>query len=75
MPRLTMQNDDLVRFHHMLDAASEAVSFAKGRSREDLETDRMFTLSIIKAIEMIGDAASKLAPNLDRNMQKYRGLT
>jgi uncharacterized protein with HEPN domain len=59
----------------MLDAASEAVSFAKGRSREDLETDRMFTLSIIKAIEMIGEAASKLAPNLDRNVQKYRGLT
>lgn len=56
-----MRNDDLVRFHHMLDAASEAVSFAKGRSREDLETDRMLTLSIIKAIEMIGEAASKVS--------------
>jgi uncharacterized protein with HEPN domain len=45
----------------MLDAAMEAVSFARGKNRDDLKNDRMLTLSIIKAIEMIGEAASKIS--------------
>jgi uncharacterized protein with HEPN domain len=56
-----MGNDDFIRLRYMLDAASEAVSFANGKTREDLEPDRMLTLSIIKAIEMIGEAASKVS--------------
>jgi len=55
-----MQNSDLVRLRHMLDAAKEAASFAHDRSREDLNEDRMLTLSLLKSIEMIGEAASKI---------------
>jgi uncharacterized protein with HEPN domain len=43
----------------MLDAAREAVSFASGRSREDLDHDRMLVLAIIKDVEIIGEAASR----------------
>jgi uncharacterized protein with HEPN domain len=44
----------------MLEAAKEALFFTRGKQRKDLDSDRMLTLSIIKAIEMIGEAASKV---------------
>lgn len=31
-----MRKDDVIRLRHMLDAAEEALLFARGRSREDL---------------------------------------
>ena len=37
-----MQPGDLVRLQHMLDAAKEALGFAVGRSRADLDRDRMW---------------------------------
>jgi uncharacterized protein with HEPN domain len=39
---------------HMIDAASEAISFVKDKTRKDLNTDRMLALSAIKEIEIIG---------------------
>ena len=32
-----MQKDDTVRLRHILDAAREALAFARGRSRADLD--------------------------------------
>ena len=55
-----MRKDDLIRVQHMLDAAKEAVSFASNRTRADLDRDRMLTLSIVKSVEIIGEAASKV---------------
>ena len=55
-----MLDDDIIRLKHMLDAAREAVSFTEGNSREDFETDRKLVLSIVKSIEIIGEAARKL---------------
>lgn len=52
-----MHKDDVIRVRHMLEAAEEAISFAKGRSRTDLDQDRMLTLSIIKAVELIKGSA------------------
>ena len=52
-----MKKDDRIRLRHMLDAASEALSFTRGRSREDLNHDRLLVLGLVKAIEIIGEAA------------------
>ncbi len=52
-----MRKNDLVRLHHILDAAQEAIGFAQGRKRSDLESDRMLVLSLVKDIEIIGEAA------------------
>jgi len=49
--------DDSVRIRHILDAAREAVAFAKGRSRVDLNTDRKLNLSLVRLFEIIGEAA------------------
>ena len=45
----------------MLDAAQEALSFIKGRCIEDLSRDRMFFLALLKEIEIIGEAATKIS--------------
>jgi uncharacterized protein with HEPN domain len=55
-----MRRDDVIRIRHMLDAAKEAMGFVKGRTRKDLNSDRMLTLSLVKSIEMIGEPASKV---------------
>jgi len=54
-----MRHDDRIRLQHMLDSAREALGFARGRSREDLNNDRMLLLSIVKALEILGEAASQ----------------
>lgn len=56
-----MHKNDAIRLQHMLDAAREALSFAAGRSISDLDSNRMFVLSLIKSIEVIGEAASKVS--------------
>jgi uncharacterized protein with HEPN domain len=53
-----MRRDDAIRVRHMLDAARDALSFVEGKTRDQLSSDRMLTLSLIKSIEIIGEAAS-----------------
>jgi uncharacterized protein with HEPN domain len=55
-----MLPSDEIRLQHMLSAAREALSFAKGKKRVDLDKDRMLVLSILKCIEIIGEAAAKV---------------
>jgi uncharacterized protein with HEPN domain len=55
-----MQKDDSIRLRHMLDAAREATSFATGHNRTSLDTDRQLTLALVKSIEIIGEAATKV---------------
>jgi uncharacterized protein with HEPN domain len=57
-----MNAADLARLHHMLDAAREAILFAEDRTLEDLRQDRMFLLSLVKEIEIVGEAASRISP-------------
>ena len=57
-----MNEDDLARLHHMPDAAREAILFAEGKTLEDLQQDRMLLLSLVKEIEIIGEAASRMSP-------------
>jgi len=45
----------------MLDSAEEAVEFAAGKSRKDFDDNRKLLLAIIKSIEIIGEAASKIS--------------
>jgi len=53
-----LPEDDLTRLRHMLDAGNDAIRFAAGRQRADLDTDRMLLLSLLKCIEIVGEAAS-----------------
>ena len=56
-----MNKDDRIRLQHMLDAAEEAIAFLDHASQETLEQDRKLLLAIVKDIEIIGEAASKVS--------------
>jgi len=55
-----MHRHDRIRLQHMLDAACEAVQFSRGRSRVDLEQDRLLAFGLVKAIEIVGEAAHQV---------------
>jgi Uncharacterized conserved protein len=65
-----MRKDDLIRVRHMLDAANEAITFSLDRTRGDLENDRMLTLSIVKLVEIIGEAASRVTAETREKYQE-----
>jgi uncharacterized protein with HEPN domain len=56
-----MRKEDEVRLRHMLDAAREAVGFVGERTRADLDRNRMLVLSLVKDIEIVGEAAYQVA--------------
>jgi uncharacterized protein with HEPN domain len=51
-----------VRLRHMLDAAREAAQMAQGKARADLDTDRPLNLSLVRLLEIVGEAASRIPP-------------
>jgi uncharacterized protein with HEPN domain len=57
-----MFKDDNIRILHILDAGREAIDFAKGRRRIDLDTDRKLNLSLVRLLEIIGEAARGISP-------------
>ncbi|MEW6109235.1 MAG: DUF86 domain-containing protein [Nitrospirota bacterium] len=66
-----MPKDDLIRLRHILDAATEALSFASGKTRVDLNGNRMLVLSLVKEIEIIGEAAGKIS---EETKNKYKTI-
>lgn len=58
------QHDPLVALRHMLDHALEAVQLARGRSRTDLDTDRILQLALTRLVEIVGEAASRVSVEL-----------
>jgi uncharacterized protein with HEPN domain len=56
-----MRKDDSIRLHHMLDAAKEAESFSHDKSRSSLDIDRELVFALVKCIEIIGEAATRIS--------------
>lgn len=56
-----MPGNDHVRFRHMLDAAKEAMKLAEGKTRKDIENERLLNLSLVRLIEVVGEAANRVS--------------
>jgi len=56
------RHDDRIRLRHMLEHAREAAQMAEGKSREDLDSDRKLNLSLVRLLEVIGEAAARVTP-------------
>ena len=56
-----MKDDDKIRVQHMIDASEEALAFISGVTEEAFSKNRMLILSVIKDIEIIGEAASRIS--------------
>lgn len=59
-----MPKDDWIRVQHMLDAGRQAEDFARGRSRADLDHDRLLGFGLLKCIEIVGEAAAHVSEEL-----------
>ncbi len=57
-----MRGDDVVRVRHMIDAAEAVASFIAGRDRTHLTTDRMLLFAVVRAVEVLGEAAAQTSP-------------
>ena len=57
-----MPPNDSLRIRHILDAAREAVALCRGRSRADLDSDRLLALGLTRLLEIIGEAARGVSP-------------
>ena len=53
--------DNKTRLLHILNAASKAVKLVEYKSFQELEDDEVLTLALIKLIEIVGEASSRLS--------------
>jgi uncharacterized protein with HEPN domain len=58
MPR----EEDRVRLRHMLEAAEAALRDSAGLAREDLALNGMAERSLVRCLEVIGEAAAHVSP-------------
>lgn len=55
------RRDDRISMRQMLDHANEARQLASGRTRAELDTDRVFALALTRLLEIVGEAAARVS--------------
>jgi len=45
----------------MLEHAREAMQLVAGRNRSDLDTDRVLSLALVRLLEIVGEAATRVS--------------
>lgn len=56
-----MQAEDRIRLQHMIEAAQTAQKFMAGRQRADLDQDQLLQFAVVRAIEIVGEAATRVS--------------
>ena len=64
MPNFSIKREDKVRLRHMLDAALEIQQYVQSATREDLNRDRKLVHSLVRLLEIIGEAATQVSDKL-----------
>ena len=54
-------HEDTVRMRHMLDHATDAIRFGGGKSSQEIASDRLLNLAIVRLLEIIGEAAGRVS--------------
>ncbi len=62
------RHESAVRLLHMLEHSREALAMIQGKTRSDLDTNRTLNLALVRLLEIVGEAASRI-PKEER--QKY----
>ena len=65
------RRDDSTSLRHMLDYAREAVEMAAGRRRDDLKRDRMLELALVRLVEIVGEAATRVS---EEGQQRFASI-
>jgi uncharacterized protein with HEPN domain len=59
----------------MLDAAREALDFVRGKTEHSVGEDRQLVGSLVKEIEIVGEAAGKVSSRPASSYRRYLGWT
>jgi len=62
-----MQSEDKIRVQHILDEAAEACRYAEGITFDEFVKDAKTVRAVIRCIEVIGEAASKISLEFRKN--------
>ena len=54
------KHDPNIAFNQLLSHAQEAVEILRGKTRSDLDTDRLLNLALTRLLEIIGEAANRV---------------
>jgi uncharacterized protein with HEPN domain len=54
-------HDNSIRLRQMLDHSREAVGFVQGKSRRDLDADRLLNLALVQLLTIVGEAAARIS--------------
>jgi uncharacterized protein with HEPN domain len=54
-------HDDRISLRHILDHAREARELIRGKVRSDLDTNRLLELSLVRLLEIVGEAANRVS--------------
>ena len=73
-PAAWSQGSDPIIFGMTFDAAKQAVSFTSGKSRADLDSDLQLTLAVTRLVEIIGEAAKRVSPEVRERLSRWRLL-
>ena len=57
-------DSDINRIHHMIEAAQEALDYARNRSLSDVEHDPPLRHLFVRNLEILGEAAVRVSPSL-----------
>ncbi|MEK6759052.1 MAG: HepT-like ribonuclease domain-containing protein [Deltaproteobacteria bacterium] len=55
----------------MLDASKEVLSLSAGKTRKDIETERLLNLGLVRLIGIVGEAAAKVSAE---GQSEYRNI-
>jgi uncharacterized protein with HEPN domain len=61
-----MSPEDLTRMRHMLESAREAMALIEDKSRQNLDAERILSLALVRLLEIVGEAASRVSQNTRR---------
>lgn len=62
-----IQKSDVIRLRHMLDASLKAMAFIEGKNESDLDDDDLLVFTLVKAVEIVGEAAGKVSKKYQAN--------
>jgi uncharacterized protein with HEPN domain len=54
------RHDPVITLRHMLEYAREAAALVRGRARADLDRDRQLNLGVVRLLEVLGEAATRI---------------
>lgn len=63
-------HNDLIRLRHMLDHAREAAKLLEGKTRDELEGERVLQLALVRLVEIIGEAAARVSKDSQARYQR-----